>query len=145
MAAKKERVARNEKEEKREEQQKKKEQEINREKKEEQQRKRKEQKKKKEERQNRERCRKPQSSKKVTRRKSHLHSRLKEIQPQSQLANATEEMNECCKVCHEVADDDKELWIGCDACSNWYHYPCVKLPGIPDDDTWLCPYCEGNV
>ena len=41
-------------------------------------------------------------------------------------------MNECFKVCHEVADDDKELWIGCDACSNWYHYPCINLPGIPD-------------
>ena len=133
--------------EKREERQKKKEeQEIKkREKKEEQQRKREEQQKKKEERQNRERCRKPQSSTKVARRKSHSHSRLKEIQPQSQLANATEEMNECCKVCHEVADDDEELWIGCDACSNWYHYPCINLPGIPDDDTWLCPYCEGNV
>ena len=133
--------------EKREERQKKKEeQEIKkREKKEEQQRKREEQQKKKEERQNRERCRKPQSSTKVARRKSHSHSRLKEIQPQLQLANATEEMNECCKVCHEVADDDEELWIGCDACSNWYHYPCINLPGIPDDDTWLCPYCEGNV
>ena len=86
-----------------------------------------------------ERCKKLLGSTKVARRKSQSH--YTRFQPQLQLTNDSDTMDECCKVCHKVADYDEELWVGCDACSNWYHYPCINLPGVPEEDMWLCPYC----
>uniref|UniRef100_A0A1X7TH85 Zinc finger PHD-type domain-containing protein n=1 Tax=Amphimedon queenslandica TaxID=400682 RepID=A0A1X7TH85_AMPQE len=44
--------------------------------------------------------------------------------------------SEFCQECHLKASNNEELWSGCDSCSNWYHYTCLGLAGIPGNNYW---------
>ncbi|XP_051976313.1 transcription initiation factor TFIID subunit 3-like [Xyrauchen texanus] len=41
--------------------------------------------------------------------------------------------------------DDGSPMIGCDACDDWYHWPCVGLVAAPpEDQSWYCVKCAGK-
>jgi F-box/leucine-rich repeat protein 10/11 len=54
-----------------------------------------------------------------------------------------------CAFCTNKTDDnneseDKDLWIGCDACKEWFHALCVGLNGQEEIDqigNFYCPNC----
>ena len=53
---------------------------------------------------------------------------------------------EHCQHCGDAYYDDDESrqqeWVGCDFCWRWFHYGCIGLEEIPEqDEQWKCPEC----
>jgi hypothetical protein len=55
--------------------------------------------------------------------------------------------NTLCLCQQPVGIDKGGLWLGCDACGNWFHPKCVGLPTAfarrvaNTEETWHCPEC----
>ena len=66
--------------------------------------------------------------------------------PGSGSASAEEEKDEERQAycfCHGPALE--EPMIMCDACEQWYHFVCLRLPdGSEPEDMWKCPKCRGE-
>lgn len=44
-----------------------------------------------------------------------------------------------CKVCE--LGNNEEMMVLCDGCETGFHTYCINLPGVPQEETWLCPKC----
>ena len=48
-------------------------------------------------------------------------------------------------VCGEEYTDcteDIQNWIGCDTCTNWFHFECVGVNPTSVPDNFVCPQCS---
>ena len=47
-----------------------------------------------------------------------------------------------CGICNKkYRKNDSDNWIGCDGeCNRWFHYKCVGVTDVPQED-WFCPDC----
>jgi hypothetical protein len=51
----------------------------------------------------------------------------------------------CGKCVHVCVDDPKSVEedsVSCDICKVWYHFLCVDLKQINEDDEWVCTSCK---
>lgn len=43
--------------------------------------------------------------------------------------------------CGFCTDADNEEMVQCDECDTWYHFACVDLTSITEEESWICPVC----
>lgn len=65
---------------------------------------------------------------------------------------------EKCEVCHDSekkkckecgcrkcgGKDEADNQVMCDECDGAYHFQCLKLKALPEDDEWFCPECKND-
>lgn len=57
--------------------------------------------------------------------------------------NEKKKCKECgCRKCGGKGEQDEQIM--CDECDGAYHFKCLGLKAIPEDDEWFCPECKND-
>lgn len=43
--------------------------------------------------------------------------------------------------CEELPDDSPDNSVCCDNCDLWFHFHCVQVSSIEEEQEWLCQAC----
>lgn len=58
--------------------------------------------------------------------------------------NVPEKCLQCgCHACSK-RDGDPERTVSCDQCYCWYHFDCIGMKKIPDEEYWYCSECKND-